>query len=264
MPTCCPAGHDSATDRFCAVCGIRMPAPAARLHLPGRRTPPAPGGADERPCPECGTGRDGRYCEECGFDFTELDTTVASSLGAPAPAHHLVRVPAQVSGGALGTVPPPGRLRGGRPRRPGGGDPEGRAGPAGVWRAVIGADPAYYQALADRGVLDPAAIRFPAHPGLRRLPLNKKRIHVGRRSAARGIVPDIDLGVPPEDPAVSHLHAMLLAVPDGGWVLLDLGSTNGTTVNGTGDPIAHDAAVPLHDGDRIYVGAWTVITLQKG
>ncbi|MFC4564988.1 FHA domain-containing protein [Nocardiopsis mangrovi] len=261
MPTC-PAGHDSATDRFCAVCALRIPASATLLRAPGARVPSARGAGSEQPCPECGTGRDGRYCEECGFDFTELDTTVASPLATP--AHGLARVPAQVSGYAGAALPPPGRARGGPPPHPAGGDRAGRADPAAVWRAVVGADPAYHQALADRGRLDPAAIRFPAHPALRRLPLNKRRIHVGRRGAARAIVPDIDLGVPPEDPAVSHLHAMLLAAPDGGWVLLDLGSTNGTTVNGTGDPIAHDVAVPLHDGDRIYLGAWTVITLQKG
>ncbi|WP_338086976.1 FHA domain-containing protein [Nocardiopsis alba] len=55
-----------------------------------------------------------------------------------------------------------------------------------------------------------------------------------------------------------------MARPGGTWALIDPGSTNGTTINGTADPIGRDVAVPLNDGDRIYLGAWTVIILQKG
>jgi pSer/pThr/pTyr-binding forkhead associated (FHA) protein len=35
----------------------------------------------------------------------------------------------------------------------------------------------------------------------------------------------------PADPGVSHLHAVLIAEPDGGWVVLGPGSANGTQVN---------------------------------
>jgi pSer/pThr/pTyr-binding forkhead associated (FHA) protein len=42
----------------------------------------------------------------------------------------------------------------------------------------------------------------------------------------------------------------------------DLGSTNGTTINDGADPIDADAPVPLGDGDRIHLGAWTTITLR--
>jgi pSer/pThr/pTyr-binding forkhead associated (FHA) protein len=60
---------------------------------------------------------------------------------------------------------------------------------------------------------------------------------------------------------VSALHALLLARPDGGWELVDLDSTNGTTVGDATDPIAPNTAVALAHGDRIKLGAWTTITI---
>ena len=54
---------------------------------------------------------------------------------------------------------------------------------------------------------------------------------------------------------------MLTAGPDGDWSVMDPGSSNGTQVNGT--EIAVGVPVPLHDGDRIHLGAWTVITVSE-
>jgi len=56
------------------------------------------------------------------------------------------------------------------------------------------------------------------------------------------------------------MHAVLIAQPDGGWAILDPGSENGTIVNGT--EITTGVRVPLRDGDRVHVGAWTVITIH--
>lgn len=56
---------------------------------------------------------------------------------------------------------------------------------------------------------------------------------------------DVRLG----DDGVSRRHARLVALPDGAWRLEDLGSTNGTSVNG--EPI--DRRV-LQEGDRILLG----------
>jgi hypothetical protein len=78
------------------------------------------------------------------------------------------------------------------------------------------------------------------------------------------MTPEIDLSGNPEDPGVSHLHAVLLAQPDGTWALFDPGSANGTKINSGADPIAPNVTVPVHDGDRIFLGAWTVITIRKG
>jgi pSer/pThr/pTyr-binding forkhead associated (FHA) protein len=44
--------------------------------------------------------------------------------------------------------------------------------------------------------------------------------------------------------------------------VLDPGSANGTLVNGS--EIGVGDQVPLHDGDRINLGAWTTITVHRG
>jgi pSer/pThr/pTyr-binding forkhead associated (FHA) protein len=55
---------------------------------------------------------------------------------------------------------------------------------------------------------------------------------------------------------------MLLRQDDGSYVLVDPGSTNGTTLNDDLTPIAVNVPVPVADGDRIHVGAWTTLTLR--
>jgi predicted component of type VI protein secretion system len=50
-----------------------------------------------------------------------------------------------------------------------------------------------------------------------------------------------------------------MAVPDG-WALLDPGSANGTQLNSTDIP--NNQQIPLHDGDRVSLGAWTTITIH--
>jgi pSer/pThr/pTyr-binding forkhead associated (FHA) protein len=63
------------------------------------------------------------------------------------------------------------------------------------------------------------------------------------------------------DPGVSARHALLVARADGGWELVDLDSTNGTTLGDATDPVAPNTAVALAHGDRINLGAWTTITI---
>ncbi len=107
---------------------------------------------------------------------------------------------------------------------------------------------------------DAEPIAFPAFCPERRFTLPGTQVLIGRRSRSRGIEPDIDLTGPPEDAAVSHAHALLVSVPDG-WAVVDLDSANGTYVNDATDPIEANVPVPLGDGDRIHVGAWTTMTL---
>ena len=87
-------------------------------------------------------------------------------------------------------------------------------------------------------------------------------MRIGRRSRGRDLQPDIDLSGPPSDPGVSHLHAVLIAQPGGSWTLVDPGSSNGTRVNGR--PVTVNTPVTVGVGDRIHVGAWTVITIREG
>jgi pSer/pThr/pTyr-binding forkhead associated (FHA) protein len=128
---------------------------------------------------------------------------------------------------------------------------------------VTTADRAYYESVRAQGGPDATAIAFPPYCPERRFTLTGEHVRIGRRSASRGINPEIDLTGPPTDPGVSHLHAILLAQPDGTWAIVDPGSANGTTLNGAPEPIEVNHITPLRDGDRIHVGAWSTIQVSR-
>lgn len=222
MPSC-PAGHDSISADFCDICGLAMGGAAP--------APPAVSTVVTKPvdpdevCPECGEPRTGRFCEGCSYDF------VAGATRTPTATRS---TPVVVTGPAV----------------------------QGSWAAVVSADRVHFDAVQAQEGPDAADIAFPAYCPDRRFSLSGAQIRIGRRSRSRGLEPEIDLTGPPADPGVSHLHAVLLAQAGGGWALVDPGSTNGTTINDDLDPIKTDVPVPLKDGDRIHVGAWTTITVH--
>ncbi|WP_458086257.1 FHA domain-containing protein [Streptomyces malaysiensis] len=134
----------------------------------------------------------------------------------------------------------------------------------GNWIAVVAPDREYFMAMMNRSGPEAAGLNLPAYSPEQQLPLNGHQITIGRRRHSTGEAPDIDLGRPPEDPGVSHQHALLVQQPDGIWAVVDQDSTNGTTINGGDEPIQPFVPVPLRDGDRVHVGAWTTITVRRG
>jgi pSer/pThr/pTyr-binding forkhead associated (FHA) protein len=137
------------------------------------------------------------------------------------------------------------------------------APPAG-WTAVIGPDRDYFMAMMQRSGPEATGLNMPAYSPEQRISLQGSQVSIGRRRHSTGESPDVDLSVPPEDPGVSHQHAVLVAQPDGSWAVVDQNSTNGTTINGSPDPIQPYVPVQLTDGDRVHVGAWTTITVRRG
>ncbi|MFF1906207.1 FHA domain-containing protein [Kitasatospora sp. NPDC058218] len=132
------------------------------------------------------------------------------------------------------------------------------------WIAVVSADRDYFTDMMARSGPEAAGLFFPPYCPERRIPLTGRgQLRIGRRSQHRGTVPEIDLSVPPEDPGASHQHALLAEQADGSWVLVDQDSTNGTTMNGGAESLTPHTAIPLNDGDRIHIGAWTTITLHR-
>jgi len=143
--------------------------------------------------------------------------------------------------------------------------PSGSVSPSpasGTWTAVVAADRAYYESMQAESDQDAASIVFPAFVPERRFRLSGSEVRIGRRSVSRHSEPEIDLTGPPADLGVSRLHAVLIAGPDGGWSVVDAGSPNGIVVNGKDVPSGE--TVPLREGDRIHLGAWTVITITRG
>lgn len=121
---------------------------------------------------------------------------------------------------------------------------------------VISADREQFDALS------PEDMEFPLGVAERVVALEAPEVRIGRGNATRGIEPELDLSLAHPDPAVSHQHALLVRQADGSYAVVDLGSANGTTVNDAADPIAARTPVPLADGDRIHVGAWTTIVVR--
>ncbi len=226
----CPSGHDSASDDFCDVCGMRI---AGSPATGSPATGPSPAAAPAEPCPSCGTPRTGQFCEACGFNFSSPSFTPAAVESTPS-----VRPAA--------TTPPMSSF----------------PYPQATWTAVVGADRAYYDRVQALTGPEGAAVVFPSYYAERRFQLVGNQMRIGRRSVSRGLAPEIDLTGPPADPGISRLHAVLIAAPDGSWAVLDPGSVNGTLVNGS--EIGIGDQVPLHDGDRINLGAWTAITVHRG
>lgn len=128
----------------------------------------------------------------------------------------------------------------------------------GTWEAIVTADRSQFDRLAVAGVT------FPADYAERRFPLTEGENRIGRSHGRPGEErPEIDLAPPPVDPGISRLHAVLERRGDGVCVLRDVGSTNGTTLGDEPAPIAPNTDVPLSDGARIHLGAWTTITLRR-
>ncbi|MGC5037565.1 FHA domain-containing protein [Streptomyces sp. DT190] len=165
-------------------------------------------------------------------------------------------------GGGYG-YPQPGATQ--APPGPGGfpQQPQAPQGPA-TWTATIGPDREYFMAMMQRSGPEAAGLNLPAYSPEQQRTLTGNQITIGRRRHSTGDTPDIDLSTPPEDPGVSHQHAVLVQQPDGSWAVVDQNSTNGTTVNGSEEPIQPFVPVPLQDGDRVHVGAWTTITIRRG
>ena len=130
-----------------------------------------------------------------------------------------------------------------------------------IWIAVVTADRGYFDGVIANGHVDAASIEFPSQYPERRFELKGTEMRIGRRSVSRKLEPEIDLAGPPTDPGISHLHAVLIAQDDGSWSVLDRDSSNGTQVNGR--EIESGEPVPLHDGDRVCLGAWTALTFHS-
>lgn len=284
----CSNGHVSGDRGRCSVCGVGIassgdapgsgdvnaastptvrraapPAPSPResrssepFEAPGSSGQSGPAGAGSggaapvagvSACPSCSSELDpgSRFCEVCGYD-----PATGSMPAAPVPQ------PILLPPAPLPTVPtaPP---RASHPT-PVPSSPPATPSTLGAGRlvVVVTTDRPYYDSQ------QVGEVQFPLGAPPRTIELPAGPATIGRRSRTLGTEPAVDLAVPPEDPAVSHTHASLLPGDDGTWSLVDHGSTNGTYLNESPEPLPANVPRTLRPGDRIYVGAWTRITLE--
>jgi hypothetical protein len=179
------------------------------------------------PCPHCGTPNppDNLFCEQCGYDFT-TGQAPPQPQAAPAPVE-----PAAVLDSTV------------------------------KWVVVVEVDRGWFAlkgSLADQPC-PPASSSTVA--------LTQHTALIGRSSQSRDIHPEIALD---GDTGVSRRHAQLVRNGDD-LALLDLSSTNGTYVVPAGsaptddtDAVEPGLSTPLHDGDRVYLGAWSRLTVRLG
>jgi hypothetical protein len=226
MTVQCPSGHRSETADYCDQCGAR---------IDGVPTDFAPQAAYMSPASPKSAGDPG-----VSSLADDLDTSPSARREEACPACGVPRAgdDRYCEGCGYDFLAPP---------------------PAAVtWEAVVSADRAQFDRFAAPGV------PFPVDYVQRRFGLVEGENRIGRgHGQPDERAPEIDLAGAPADPGISRVHAVIDRRGDGTCVLRDLGSTNGTAVNDDPAPIAPQTDVPLADGDRIRLGAWTTITVCR-
>jgi hypothetical protein len=124
-----------------------------------------------------------------------------------------------------------------------------------AWELVIEADRDYYARFAA------AELVFPHELPPERMPVDATELRIGRFVSSPNGAEAPQITGAAKDPGLSRSHAVLRRRRDGAYAIEDLGSTNGTEVNGR--PIPAGEPVTLGDGDRVHIGAWTGITIRS-
>jgi hypothetical protein len=233
MSATCPNGHLSTQTDYCDQCGARLTDPALQAaggpNIPSQ-PPPTQHSTDPDEVPPITTPSvPAEPCPDCGASRIGTDK-FCEGCGYNFATRQPSDSPAPSPSPSLS---------------------------AGQWEIL---------AIADRDYFDRVAtdeIDYPSRCPPRSFALEKPEMSIGRHNPSRGARPEIDLAGAPEDVAISHLHAILICQDDGSYSLLDPGSSNGTTLNDDPTPIATNTPVPLTDGDRIHVGAWTTLTVRE-
>jgi FHA domain len=241
MALTCPKGHVSVDPDYCSECGAKLVGAASAI-TPETAIPPEllAAAAGGEPCPVCATRRviGARFCEVCRYDF---------QTASPAPA-----APAQAADDAASPAAqaPDAPLSAAAPAATSAIVPITENSPVPChWDVIIAVDPTLCKNP------DPAQ-PCPEHAPERTFPLDLDENLIGRHSDRRDVHPVIAVS----DPGISRRHLTLRRRPDGGFLALELGSTNGTSLNS----IALEPGIPtpLKDGDQMTLGCWTRITVR--
>ena len=238
MAYICPkdSTHQSEDADYCSVCGTKINAAPLSASAPGPARAILNGATSTEVCPDCGLARNAgaRFCEVCRYDFeAHASAQPSAPLATPVLAAPALSPPIAASLPPAAVTPAPLPV----------------ASVLSSWQAIVAVDPSLY---ADPDPAKPCPVGEPE----RVFPLDLNENLIGRRSDRRDIHPEVPL----TDTGVSHRHAKLLKQADGSLMLLELGSTNGTELNGKEVPAG--VPTPVSDGDQITLGCWTRITVQ--
>lgn len=195
---------------------------------PGSSNGRAKLGARERDCPFCSTSREGddRYCPSCGYDFA-----TGERFGPIIPI-----APPGPQGTANGS-PEPGPVPGS----------DGAAKPPPIpfrLMVVLSVDSSRVGHAVGQAQLEPAPRVFG---------LDKASLVIGRADE-----PNLEIPVH-GDPYVSRRHAEIVEL-GGDWGIRDLGSTNGTRLNGA--PLMGAEVKRIGADDVIELGSCTRLVVR--
>jgi hypothetical protein len=123
---------------------------------------------------------------------------------------------------------------------------------------ALGADRSHWERMVGSG--EPA---FPDVAPTMTFELTGDRATLGRVRPGRTSDVDLQLTGPGADPAVSqHQCEFVRDEETGAWSVRDTDSANGTWINEADAPLPQGQAHVLAAGDRIFVGAWTSLTVN--
>lgn len=221
----CKNDHESTAADFCSVCGIEITGGAE----PNQDA--APGAQDHEICPVCGSVKIDNFCGDCGYNFI----TKTGGIVAPPPVQPtVVTAPTVVIPTNAASTEAPAK------------DTD-----AGAETATAPAEKLEVYLTIDTTV--EGALQAPP----RIFPLESGDYSIGRTSERRKIKPSIAAD---GDDGVSHKHALIRQHGDS-FALMDLGSSNGTKLNGV--EIIPNTVHTLKKDDVIVIGRWTVLTIQS-
>jgi hypothetical protein len=223
----CPAGHESATDDYCDTCGAPIGAAATAAPAPD---PAAPGPAAPDPAAPDPAAPAAAPAPEAGPAPEAEPAAACPGCGAPVEGRFCEVCGYDVESGT----------------------------PAAAVTVTLqlGADRGHWDRMVGSG--EPA---FPTVAPTLSLELTGDRAMLGRVRSGAPVDVDLPLTGAAADPAVSHHQCEF--VRDGtAWTVRDAGSANGTWINDAAEPLADGESHRLAPGDRIFVGAWTCLTVQ--
>jgi hypothetical protein len=228
MKLICPKGHVSTDPDYCSECGAKLDGAASAI-VPVPPIAPEASAADGEPCPVCATRRvaGARFCEVCRYDF---QTETAPAAPPPPKAPSLSPETTAPGTPPVSTLTPFEPV----PQR---------------WDIIITVDPTLNKNP------DPAQ-PCPENAPERTFPLDLDENLVGRRSDRKDVHPEIMIA----DPGISRRHISIRRRDDGGLLVIELGSTNGTSLNAA--PLEPGIPTPLKDGDQLTLGCWTRMTIR--
>lgn len=243
----CPKGHDSTDADYCSECGALIgKSKVLDMELVEgsdlNKQSSISSGSQEL-CPDCGTPRvgDTRFCEVCRHDFQDNKTGIAEVIVAAQAnqANQSAQADKENKLAQANQV-----------------DQDAQPSNAAAKEEVV-LEKLNVVITVDKDKASSCDIETTIKPDSkdRVFPLDLDENLVGRRSNSKGIYPEIEIS----DPGVSHRHLKFIKQTDGRFAVLELGSANGTELNGA--VLEPGINTPVKAGDELAIGIWTILKI---